>query len=59
MEGLFEAINHVFRFVTPVSDWIWDFPTNYSWWRSIPILGSFSLAVILLLGTGILKREFS
>lgn len=53
MEGLFEAINHIFRFVTPVSDWIWDFPTNYSWWRSIPILGSFSLAVILLLGTGI------
>ncbi len=53
MEGLIAAINHVFRFVTPVSDWIWDFPTNYSWWSGIPILGSFSLAVILLMGSGI------
>ncbi len=53
MDGLFAAINHVFEFVTPVSDWLWDFPTNYSWWSSIPVLGSFSLAVILLLGTGI------
>lgn len=53
MEHLFAAINHVFRFVTPISDWIWDFPTNYSWWSGIPLLGNFSLAVILLLGTGI------
>lgn len=53
MEHLFAAINHVFRFITPVSNWIWDFPTNYSWWSGIPILGNFSLAVILLLGSGI------
>lgn len=53
MESLFAALNHVFRFITPVSDWIWDFPTNYSWWSAIPVLGNFSLAVILLLGTGI------
>ena len=53
MERLFAAINGIFSFITPVSNWIWDFPTNYSWWSSIPILGSFSLAVILLLGSGI------
>ena len=53
MEGLFAAINRIFAFITPVSNWIWDFPTNYSWWSSIPILGNFSLAVILLLGSGI------
>ncbi len=52
MEALFAAIDRMFEFVTPVSDWLWDFPANYSWWSQIPILGSFSLAVLLLLGTG-------
>jgi len=54
MESLFAAINRVFSFVVPVSDWLWGFPTNYAWWSRIPVLGSFSLAVILLLGTGVL-----
>ncbi|MFI3313109.1 MAG: amino acid carrier protein [Eubacteriales bacterium] len=53
MDGLFVAINSIFSFVTPVSDWIWDFPTNYAWWQAIPILGNFTLAVILLMGTGL------
>lgn len=53
MEQVFSAINNVFRFVTPVSDFFWDFPTNLSWYASIPILGNFSLAVILLMGSGI------
>jgi len=53
LEAIFAAINNIFRFITPVSDWIWDFPTNYSWWSGIPVIGNFSLAVILLLGTGI------
>lgn len=53
MEAIIEAINRIFRFVTPVSDWIWDFPTNYEWWSGIPILGKLSLAVMLLIGTGI------
>lgn len=53
MEQLFTAINNVFEFVTPVSDFFWDFPTNLAWYSSIPILGNFSLAVILLIGSGI------
>lgn len=53
MQNLFIAINNVFKFVTPVSDFFWDFPTNLKWYSSIPILGNFSLAVILLIGSGI------
>ena len=53
MEQIFSAINNVFRFVTPVSDFFWDFPTNFDWYASIPILGNFSLAIILLVGSGI------
>lgn len=53
MEQIFQAINNVFRFVIPVSDFFWDFPTNLSWYADIPVLGNFSLAVILLVGSGI------
>ncbi len=53
MEQLFSSINNVFSFVTPVSDFFWDFPTNFSWYANIPVLGNFSLAVILLVGSGI------
>ena len=53
MEQIFEAINNVFRFVTPVSDFFWDFPTNFGWYSNIPIIGNFSLAIILLVGSGI------
>ena len=53
MEHLFSAINNIFNFVIPVSDFFWDFPTNFSWYASIPILGNFSLAVMLLIGSGI------
>ena len=53
MEQVFQAVNNVFRFVTPVSDFFWDFPTNFSWYSNIPILGNFSLAIILLVGSGI------
>ena len=53
MDAIFESMNGIFKFITPVSDWIWDFPTNYSWWRNIPVVGNLSLAVILLVGSGI------
>lgn len=53
MEQIFNAINSFFDFVTPVSDFFWDFPTNMSWYANIPILGNFSLAIILLVGSGI------
>lgn len=53
MERIFEMINNVFSFVIPVSDFFWDFPTNFDWYANIPILGNFSLAIILLVGSGI------
>ena len=53
MQSIFEAINGVFGFIGPLSDFLWDFPTNFEWYRNIPLLGNFSLAIILLLGSGI------
>ena len=53
MQGLFQAINNIFSFVGPLSDFLWDFPTNFEWYSSIPVLGNFSFAIILLLGSGI------
>ena len=31
MQGVFEAINGVFGFIGPLSDLLWDFPTNFEW----------------------------
>ncbi len=53
MQGVFEAINSIFAFVTPMSDFLWDFPTNFEWYANIPILGNVSFAVLILLGSGI------
>ena len=53
MQKLFEIINGIFSFVTPLSDFLWDFPTNMEWYSNIPLLGNFSFAIILLLGSGI------
>lgn len=53
MEMFFNSVNRIFDFIVPVADFLWDFPTNFSWYSSIPILGKFSLALILLLGSGI------
>ncbi len=53
MEQIFDSINYFFRFITPISDFFWDFPTNLNWYARIPILGNFSLAIILLVGSGI------
>ncbi len=53
METVFQAINNVFAFIGPLSDFLWDFPTNFAWYANIPVLGNFSFAIILLLGSGI------
>ncbi len=53
MQNIFEAINGIFSFIGPLSDFLWEFPTNFEWYAKIPVLGSFSLAIILLLGSGI------
>lgn len=53
MQAIFESINSIFAFIGPLSDFLWDFPTNFDWYASIPLLGNFSFAIILLLGSGI------
>ena len=54
MERVFEAINGVFSFIGPLSDFLLGFSLqNFDWYSSIPILGNISFAIILLLGSGI------
>ena len=53
MKELFDSINQILSFVATVSDFFWDFPTNIAAYKAIPILGNFSLAVIVLVGSGI------
>ena len=53
METWFDAVNAYFEAVVPITDFLWDFPTNLEWWANIPVLGNLSLAMILLVGAGI------
>ena len=53
MQAIFAMITAVCARIQVVSDWFWDFPTNLDWYASIPVLGNFSLAIILLVGSGI------
>ena len=53
MQEIFQSVNKVFSFIGPLSDFLWDFPTNFEWYAGIPLLGNFSFAIILLLGSGI------
>lgn len=52
MNEIFNVIDSIFAGVVPIADFLWDFPTNYSWYSSIPVLGQFSLAILMLLGGG-------
>ena len=53
MDSLFAAANAVLSFVIPVSDFFWDFPKMFGFWKAIPLLGEFSLAIIVLVGSGL------
>ena len=53
MNALFDAINAICQKIQVISDLFWDFPTNFEWYAKIPILGNFTLAIILLIGSGI------
>ncbi|RKS84498.1 AGCS family alanine or glycine:cation symporter [Orbus hercynius] len=53
MSNIFDLVNDFFAFLGPITDAIWDFPTNLEWYGSIPVLGQFSFPVILLIGVGI------
>ena len=53
MQEIFQSINGIFSFIGPLSDFLWDFPANFAWYADIPVLGNFSFAIILLLGSGL------
>ncbi|MCL4808036.1 MAG: alanine:cation symporter family protein, partial [Thermoanaerobaculia bacterium] len=53
MQHVFEVVNSLFAFFVPVSDFLWDFPKNVAAWAAIPVLGQFSFAMLLLVGTGL------
>lgn len=53
MNTIFEAINSFFTFIVPIADFMWDFPTNFDWYANIPVLGKFTFAILLLVGSGI------
>ena len=55
MQEVFQSINGIFSFIGPLSDFLWDFPTNFEWYANIPVLGNFSFAIILLI-TAVLKN---
>ena len=41
MGGILQAVNDLFAGVMPISDFLWDVPTNFNWYSSIPILGQY------------------
>ncbi|MGL6168807.1 MAG: alanine/glycine:cation symporter family protein, partial [Fusobacteriaceae bacterium] len=54
-------VNDIFSFLGPITDFLWEFPRNLDFYRGIPILGNFSLSILLLIGCGIyfsLKLKF-
>lgn len=53
MNRIFDLVNDFFAFLAPITDAVWDFPTNLAWYKAIPVLGQFSFPVILLIGVGI------
>ncbi|WP_230398374.1 alanine/glycine:cation symporter family protein [Novisyntrophococcus fermenticellae] len=53
MEAIIRFINNCFAFFGPLSDFLWEFPTNFDWYAGIPVLGSLPFAIILLVGSGI------
>lgn len=54
MNIIFAKINDLFKFIVPISDFMWEFPTNFSWYANIPLLGKFPLSLFLLLGAGVI-----
>lgn len=53
MEQILIAVNNSFAVFSKLSSFFWSFPSQFSWWKSIPILGQFTLPVLLLFGAGL------
>lgn len=53
MEKILHFVNAFCDGLAPITDFVWEFPTNMPAYAAIPVLGQLSLPVILLLGAGI------
>ena len=54
MEHVLSIVNDFFGNFLAISNYLWAFPTQYGWWNNIPILGQFTLPVIMLFSAGII-----
>jgi len=52
VQEFFDSLNRFFAFIGPISDAVWQFPTQSGFYRAIPILGQMSFAVLFLVGMG-------
>ncbi|MFC0178626.1 alanine/glycine:cation symporter family protein [Thorsellia kenyensis] len=53
MNEFFNAVNEMFDGIRIFSDYIWAFPTQFTWYASIPILGELAMPIIVLFAVGI------
>lgn len=53
MQQLFNIVDSMLIALAPVTDFFWIFPRNFEWYASIPVIGEFPFAIILLVGMGI------
>lgn len=53
MQQLFDLVDSLLVALGPVTDFLWTFPRNFEWYNSIPVLGNFPFAIILLIGMGV------
>lgn len=53
MNEIFTGVNRFFEIIVPITDWLWEFPTNYAWYADIPVIGKLSVVILLLLGAGL------
>lgn len=53
MQKLFDLVDSWFIAMAPITDFLWSFPTNWEWYSSIPVIGRFPFAIVLLVGMGI------
>ena len=54
MQQVLKAVNDFFGIFVGFSNFLWSFPTQFSFWRAIPILGQFTMPIILLFSAGII-----
>jgi AGCS family alanine or glycine:cation symporter len=53
MNDIFAGVNRFFEVIVPITDFMWEFPTNYAWYADIPVIGKLSFVIMFLLGAGL------